>query len=58
MRNLRKFIDDREKVEKKFEKSGFSNPRHYEKRARLNGLEGELFEYLRVVPVVGFNSQR
>jgi G:T-mismatch repair DNA endonuclease (very short patch repair protein) len=55
---LKHRADDREKIEERFANAKLSNEATYNARARLCNLEEELRDYLRVVPVVGFNSQR
>ena len=55
---LKQYVDDRERIEKRFEDAKLSNESTYKARARLSDLEGQLRDYLRVIPVVGFNSQR
>ena len=53
-----KFLEERAEAEKKYEKESFSNKRVYEKRADACGLLGKIDEWMRRVPLVGFNSQR
>ena len=56
-RAIRKFAEDREDVEKPYLGCDFSSEEMYKSRDPLK-LEVKLQEYLDVIPVVGFNSQR
>jgi len=55
---VQRFIDERNEAEKDFEQQKFSNKKTYDSRANLCGLMDKINEWIRQVPLVGFNSQR
>ena len=58
LEKVRDFIRERAEAEKEFEKARFSNPKTYAYRKDLSGLMEKIEDWIRRVPLVGFNSQR
>jgi hypothetical protein len=58
MNRLKEACEKREDKEKDYQESRLSNPSTYRARERFCKLEEELADYIRTIPVVGFNSQR
>jgi G:T-mismatch repair DNA endonuclease (very short patch repair protein) len=57
IRAIEEKISQRREVESEFEDARFSSPRHYARRADFEGILEKLEDFMRVVPVLGFNSQ-
>lgn len=55
-KDLDKFEEEREELEKTFSEASFSHPRLYASRAPRK-LKEKFMDYLQSIPVVGFNSQ-
>ena len=58
LHQVERSVEHREKKEEKFQEAKLSNPKHYARRANCSNLEQRMRDYLAILPVFGFNSQR
>ena len=58
LRRVRRVAKKMETKELTYKEKPLSNAKHYQKRANLNDLENRIRNYVAVLPVFGFNSQR
>ena len=58
LQRISRVVAEREKKEKQYEDAPLSNPKHYARRANCSDLEQRIEDYIAILPVFGFNSQR
>ena len=58
LRRVKRVAKKLETKELAYKEKPLSNAKHYQKRANLNDLENRIRNYVAVLPVFGFNSQR